>query len=193
MSRLSASKVTADSALTNQSVRDSLATDLDALLNDLTTAHESWLAAMHDHRQAVRTADPGAMQASLDRQAACVSRIAGLEDRRRAVVDRAARLPDFASSTARPRQGPLTLRELATATAEPARSRLLQHADRLRTLIADVRRSGSILQAASASLLAHTEGLMRQVARRLSHAGTYGRHGFVESAPGMACAVDLLH
>jgi len=176
-----------------ESIRDSLAPDLGALLGDLTAAHESWLAGVLSHRDAVRRADAAAMQEALNAQHACAMRVAAMEDRRRAIVDRASRLPEFAPSSARPRSGPLTLGEIAAITPADARRALVDRADRLRTLIAELRRANSTLHTASAALLAHTEGLMRQVARRLSAAGTYGRRGFVEPASALACAVDLVH
>ena len=179
--------------LSNERTRASLAPDLDALLTELTTTHESWLAAVHAHREAVRRADTAAMERALAAQHVCATGIASLEDRRRALVDRAARLPEFAPSTSRPRTGPLTLGEIAAIAPEPARQRLVERAARLRTLIAELRHANSTLHAATSALLAHTEGLMRQVARRLSSAGTYGRRGFVEPAPALACALDLLH
>ena len=44
---------------------------------------------------------------------------------------------------------------------------------------------------ATVSLLAHMEGLMRHVGRRLSHAGTYGRRGVVEAGGVVVSCVDL--
>lgn len=177
---------------THERTRTDLAADLDSLLADMTGAHESWLAAVHAHRDAVRRADTNAMQAALTAQQNCATRVVELEEKRRAVVERAARLPEFSPSPMRPRQGPLTLGEIAAITPAPVRDRLVERATHLRSLIGDLRRANSTLQAASAALLAHTEGLMRQVARRLSTAGTYGRRGFVEPAASLACAVDLV-
>lgn len=177
---------------TLEAVRQSLAPDLDRLLADLTMAHQAWLETIHAHREAARLADPVAMQRALEAQTSCIARVAELDKERRLLVDRAARLPEIAGTAARSRRGPLTLRDLAAATREPSRSRLISSAEALKTLVEDVKRAGSILQAASASLLAHTEGLMRQVARQLSQAGTYGRRGYVEPAHSLACAVDIV-
>jgi len=180
-------------APTHDRTRTELATDLGSLLGDMTAAHESWLEAVHAHRDAVRRADTNAMQAALTAQQTCARRVVELEEQRRAVVERASQLPEFTPSPMRPRQGPLTLGEIAAITPQPVRDRLVERAAHLRALIGDLRRANSTLQAASGALLAHTEGLMRQVARRLSTAGTYGRRGFVEPAPTLACAVDLVH
>lgn len=65
-------------------------------------------------------------------------------------------------------------------------------AGRLRFLLADIETQNSTLRTATAVLISHMEGLMRQVARRLSHSGTYGRKGYVETVPTVVSAVDLL-
>lgn len=177
---------------TLEAVRRSLAPDLEKLLIELASTHQGWLEAINAHREAARRADPAAMQRALEAQTACVARVADLDKERRLLVERAARLPEIAGPAARARRGPLTLRDLATATPDPDRARLIARAESLKALVEDVKRAGSILQAASASLLAHTEGLMRQVARHLSQAGTYGRRGYVEPAGSLACAVDIV-
>ncbi len=178
---------------TLESIRASVAPDLGALLDQLIATHHEWLKAVGAHRQSVRGADVPGMQDALNAQHRCATRVAALEENRREIVARAARLPELAPSPARPRSGPLTLGEIAAAAPAEFREGLVERAAHLRSLIAELRRANSTLHAASASLLAHTEGLMRHVARRLSAAGTYGRRGFVEPAPGLACAVDLVH
>ena len=64
-------------------------------------------------------------------------------------------------------------------------------AERLRELLARLQREHAALKEASLALAGHMEGLMRQLSKRLSHAGTYGRTGMVESRVQVVSALDL--
>jgi hypothetical protein len=57
-----------------------------------------------------------------------------------------------------------------------------------------VRRTSDLVRAVAAAtraMMLHVEGLMRQVDRHLSHAGTYGRRGTVEAGGPVLSALDL--
>lgn len=167
--------------------------ELGTLLTALLGLHSAWLTEVHAHREAMRHADAAGVQGSVRRQAELLQQIADLEELRAGLVNRVGASPDFqqAGSAASGRgNGPLTLSQIAALLDEPHRSRLTGSAGELRGLIEQVQKENRTLRAAAGSLMAHMEGL-RQVARRLSHAGTYGRRGFVEPCPGIATAVDL--
>lgn len=163
---------------------------LESLLVDLLRAHEDLLVASHAQRDAVRSADAAQVRAAADQQAMVLRQIASLEERRRELVGAMTAGSAFAK---RPQgAGPVTLTELACHTPEPHRTRLIDLAGEVRQavqLAADQQRT---LKSATASLLAHMEGLMRQVAQRLSHAGTYGRRGMIESVPAVVSGLDLV-
>lgn len=186
-----------------------LAGELESLLGAMVSEHETWRGLLDTHRDAIRQADSEAVRHAVARQSSVLQSIADLEEKRRRLVDRAVATdgilgigngnaaPDPesnpASATAVPlaRIGPVTLSQIAASLPEPSRTRLLELAGRLRFLLADIETQNRTLRTATTSLIAHMEGLMRQVARRLSHSGTYGRKGYVDSVPTVVSAVDL--
>ena len=80
---------------------------------------------------------------------------------------------------------PATLATAVLKLPAAARDRVLALGDRLRTLLATLHREHRVLVAAAGALAAHMDGLMRQIGRRLSHAGTYGRPGQGPGVPVM--------
>lgn len=163
-------------------------TELETLLADLYTAHEKLSLAADAQREAVRRADPALVNRCTEEQSELLREIAGLEERRRALV--AAMTAGFPRRA--PGQGPITLSELAKMTPEPHRTRLVELAAQVRAAVERAADRQQTLKAATASLLAHMEGLMRQVAQRLSHAGTYGRRGMIDSVPAVVSGLDLV-
>lgn len=157
---------------------------LGPLLDELIEAHETLLGAAVSHRAAIARADAAAMGESADRQAGELARIAALDHRRRQLSAPFATRDHGA-------KGP-TIRDLAANLDEPERSGVIERADRLRGLVERVRREHGTVRAAAESLVAHMEGLMRQVARRLSHAGTYGPGGVV-GPDRVVSGIDLTH
>lgn len=153
-----------------------LAERTEALLSELIGAYSELSALAGEHRAALARADAGAVEACARRQAAVAQRIAGLDQQRETLVAG--------------RRSP-TLSALAEAAPEPARARLLELARVARDLIARVHREYRVVQSATQSVLAHMDGIVQQIARRLSHAGTYGRAGRVDAGGQMACGIDL--
>ena len=158
------------------------ARELESLVTRLHSAHERWLDALTSHESAVRRADPAAMELAAGAGRAAMSEIAALEQERRAFVE---------GAIARGWRGPVTIGAMAASLDEPSRSRLEAAARSLRRAIVGVQRRAEVLGGAVHAMLGHVDGLMRQVARRLSHAGTYGRRGMVEASSGVAAAVDV--
>lgn len=167
-----------------------LSTELESLLNALLSEQQALLSELKFHREALRKANGAAVQSSVDRQAGALRRIAALEDKRASLVKLAVASPGFKPAAGKPA---VTLSQLASMVEEPARTRLIALAEQLRSVISDCQREQGTLKAATSSLVAHLEGLMNQVARRLSHAGTYGRRGVVEATSGVVMAIDLTH
>lgn len=188
-----------------------VAGELESLLGALVSEHESWRGLLDTHRDAIKRADGEAVQQAVMRQSLVLQSIADLEEKRRRLVDRAiasdgilgkgsanpkpapSTIEVGTSSASSPlaRVGPVTLSQIAESLPEPSRTRLLELAGRLRFLLTDIETQNRTLRTATNSLIAHMEGLMRQVARRLSHSGTYGRKGYVDSVPTVVSAVDL--
>jgi hypothetical protein len=168
--------------------------ELEELLQKLLSEHEELLALAGTHRQAIQNADPATLGGCVQRQNEVVRRVAELESRRLALVVRLAEKMKPLQTNGRA-QGPIpdrpTITTIAKSLAEPVRTRLVSLAERLRELLARLQREHAALREASAALAAHMEGLMRQMAKKLSHAGTYGRRGLVESRVQVVSALDL--
>ena len=151
--------------------------ELDAVLRGLVGEHEQLLLFAAEHRRAIATADVSALHSCIGRQNTVVQRIADLERRRQA-----------ATASHSPSQ---TISNLAASAPEPARTRLLTLSATLRDLINRLHKEHRVMRDAAESLSSHMEGLMRQVCRKLSHAGTYARSGAVDARVQVVSALDL--
>ena len=138
---------------------------LESLLEDLIAEHEKLLETTRAHRRAVSAADSGAIGACIREQNEAVQRIAAMEARRTAIVERAG---EQAGAGA-------TLTAIASRAPGVARERLLALGEKLRGVLTTLHREHEVLRTAASALAAHMDGLMRQIGRTLSHAGTYGR------------------
>lgn len=153
---------------------------LESVLSDLVAVHQELLSLVRDHRRAISRADAAAIQECLSRQGMLGVRAQELEVRRREVIGSIA-----GSSTVK-------ISDVAECLTGESRGRMLILAERLRRTLAEVQRENGVIRAATSSLLSHIDGLMQQVARALSRAGTYGRQGRVEGGP-VACGLDMVH
>lgn len=164
---------------------------LGGILAEMTREHQKWLVLIEQHRDAVRGADARGVERALEAQRHLLANLAAIEQTRQETVRALWKRfgPDAGSAT----NAPLPrLGTLLDVLPEAERGALRTQAQELRRLIERVRHEESSLKAATASLSAHIEGLMRHVGRRLSHAGTYGRRGVIEATPALAAAVDLV-
>lgn len=151
---------------------------LDALLGSLIAEHEALLDLTGAHREAVETADIKRLGEVVGQTGAVLERVHRVESERQRLV-------------ARPDGRPSTLDELMTAVDSADRERLTERSATLRSLIGQVRAEQDAVKVASEALANHMRGLMQQVASRLSHAGTYGRAGRVESKAPVMTGVDV--
>lgn len=162
-----------------------LSAEIDALLTASLEENRGLLSLAERHREALRRADGDAARACIEEQDVCLRRLADLDRRRIEVIGA------FESNRRGQKSGsPTTITDLTDAVPEPDRTRLREKAATLKELMARIRSEYQTIQIATRSLLAHMEGLMRQIGRQLSHTGTYGRRGYVEPAAN-ACAIDL--
>lgn len=164
---------------------DAIAAQLDDLLTELTGTYGRLLGAMDGHTEAVRRADGAAIAAGTQVQAELVTRISELERRRRKLVSDASVVITFP-----PLGRAVTLTDLATHLPHQS-SQAMQHKARaLKELIGQVHARQTMLRNAAGALLAHIEGVVRQVGRQLSRAGTYSPRGRVDGAL-VAGGIDL--
>jgi hypothetical protein len=161
---------------------------LEALLDGLAAAYARLGEHAAAHHEAIRTADAPAMAAATEAQSRSVETLARLEQQRRELV--AASCTRFAPLASK-RATAITLTDLCGCVAAGDRGRLTAKAAALRSLIQNVNEQTTTIRAATVSLVAHMEGLMRPVGRQLSHAGTYTRRGYVEAGGMVVSALDL--
>ncbi len=155
---------------------------LEDLLAELLRAHEALLELAAEHRAALSRADAAAVHACALRHAELARQIESLEFIRRDLIAALA-----------PGRPATTITAIAQGLPEPARTRIIAAAARLKDVLLRVQREMAVLRAATQSLVGHMEGLMQQVARVLTQAGTYGRSGRIESRQPLPAGLDLSH
>lgn len=147
--------------------------ELRELLTALLSRHEAMLRHTRQHHEAIRQADVRRCEQIVREEQATLAAIADLELKRQSLVARAAR-----EITPAPRNLS-RLSDIALHCPGGERTELLELSARLRKAIESLQQEQNLLRVVSRVLVAHMEGLMRQVARSLSHAGTYGQRGVV--------------
>lgn len=145
---------------------------------DLIDAHETLITALERHRDAITAADPHAIAPLIEEERGLFARLLDLDKRLRAGLGHTS-------------AGGMRLSELAEHVPGVDGERLADSAAYLRTLATRAEILRSSVRDASAAMAAHLDGLMRQVAQRLSHAGTYGSAGQVESKASVVSGLDV--
>ncbi len=143
-------------------------------LETMIEQHGVLLEAVLEHRAALSRADRDGVAQAMRVQTEAIDRIREIDRGRRKV---------FGQAT--------TVQDIASAFPEEIRTELLDLGAKLRESIEKVRAEQAVVQAASRALLGHMEGLFRQVSARLSHAGTYGRGGCIETGQQIVSGIDL--
>lgn len=158
-----------------------LAHALETTMIELTAAHRQLLDLVLEHRHAISKGDAAAIQECLTRQGLLAPGMAELERSRRRIVVAICGKPDA------------TISDVTAKLPESLRAPISASAARLKSVLSAIQRENGIVRAATQSLIAHIDGLMQQVARALSHAGTYGRQGRVEAGGPTPCGLDMMH
>lgn len=165
---------------------------LEAVLRMLVVEHERMLALTTAHRKAISEADLPALRQCMAGQSEITASITALEKQRQTIVatltGQRVGMPAPMPTPGAPR---LTVSMLAKAAPEPVRARLLAVSDALRDLLNRLHREHLALRAAAETLSSHMEGVMRQVCRTLTHAGTYARSGAIDASLPVAAALDV--
>jgi len=159
--------------------------ELRALLSEFIALHEKLLALTTEHHEAIRQADPMRCDRVMQSERNTLAAIAELESKRQLLVKRAqVEIRPVSTSIAR-------LSDLARCAPEALRVNLVEMSDRLKTLVARVQEEQNVVRVVSRVLLAHMEGLMRQVASSLSHSGTYAKSGAVTAGAPIVTSLDV--
>lgn len=154
---------------------------LESLLLDM-ERHAAAAARLADeHRAAIASADAANLARCVAAQQHAASELSTLESRRAA----------FLKSMGL-RQSAVTLTQLAALAPAPRAAALTAAAARVRTLLADAARRRESVRLASLSLMAHMQGLLRQITRYLSDTKTYAPpHRLALSAGTTAGTLDF--
>lgn len=158
---------------------------LESVLRQLATAHEELLTLAKVHRTALASANLPALSDCMNAQAAVMQRVGELERDRQHIV------AAMMAGVKLPGGEKPTIMALCKSLAAPWRERLLAAADRLREVLNRLHHEHTALRAAAQELSSHMEGLMRQVCRKLSHAGTYGRGGHIDASVTVVTSLDV--
>ncbi len=168
--------------------RAQLTIALRTLLADLRGVYEGLIGSSELQREGVRLADRERLARAVDDQQHLLERLAGLDQSRRELVARAS---GAFAGLAGIRAQSITLTDLARCADPDVAPLLMEQASGVRDLVARFSDLNRVVMTATRSLLDHAEGLVRHVARHLSHAGTYSRRGLVEPVPGVVSSLDL--
>lgn len=159
--------------------------ELRTLLGEFIAQHEKLLSLTTEHHEAIRQADPLRCERVMQAERSTLASIAELESQRQQLVKRAqAELRPLPPSISR-------LSDLARCAPEAIRTNLVEMADRLKGLVTRVQEEQNVVRVVSRVLLAHMEGLMRQVASSLSHSGTYAKSGAVAAGAPIVTRLDV--
>ena len=158
---------------------------VEAVLRESLEATRSLLIATRRHRSAIAQADARSMGEAVRLQGELVERLTLLDGRRREALARWSN--DAAGAT------------LGTIVSSLEKDGRTARAETLRALGQDIRSNAEELRREQASvrmacqmLLAHGEGLVEQVRRRLSHARTYSRRGGMHVGQPVVSGLDLV-
>ncbi|MCC6660358.1 MAG: flagellar export chaperone FlgN [Phycisphaerales bacterium] len=152
-----------------------LAREAQRLLTELVDAYTALSAVGREQRMCLARADGAGVERCAQRQLVLAQRVAELDHRRQALCGgRAVPISALVERLPAASSGPL--RELTA---------------RARELIARVGREYRVVHQATRSLLSHMDGVVQQVARRLSQTGAYGPGGRIDPARAVAGGLDM--
>lgn len=166
-----------------------VASELREVLEGLGAEYAALVRILTEHAQAIRSADVPGIGRCAAAQEETLTRLSRLDQRRREVVAGAcACLPGLADQA---RRATLTVTQVAAALPGRDADALTALCERVKSLVAQSKALTEAVRISTVSLMQHVEGVMRQVSRKLSHAGTYGRRGVVETTQQVVTSLDM--
>ncbi len=155
-------------------------------LESLAAAYAQALTAVSAQRTAMRTADNAALALATQQSEQAARKLSNLDQSRRELIVQAQRqFPALAGSN-------ITTISCVIACFEPALAApLAQLCQSTRASGATLAVNSGQVRTAVVSIAAHIQGMMQQVGKKLSHAGTYGRRGRVEQYGVVVSALDV--
>lgn len=159
-----------------------VAAEIGEPLARLIERYEAFVGVLEDHRAAIGRADGRAIDGAIVREDELLRELLDLDARCRAALGQDGRNA--------PESG-WTLTRLGGALGGEAGDRLSETAAYLKTLTGRAELLQRGVREASRAMASHIDGLVRQVSQRLSHAGTYGAAGRVESGAPVVSGLDV--
>lgn len=163
--------------------------ELREVLDGLAAEYASLVRILTEHAQAIRSADAPGIGRCAAAQEDALARVSRLDQRRREVVAGACScLPGLAEKAKR---ATLTVTQVAAALPGGEGGAMVERCERVKALVEQSKALTEAVRISTISLMQHVEGVMRQVSRKLSHAGTYGRRGVVETTQQVVTSLDM--
>lgn len=144
---------------------------LEALLRQQITTHESLANILVRKRQALMTANHVVMNECTVRESDLLKQVAQCEKARLSLVGELSLMVDANAKE------PLTMLQLAEHLPEPNRGRLLVLRLELRERILTVQKETGIARRASETLLRHVHGIIQVIGTACTGVSTYGQQG----------------
>jgi len=159
--------------LANLGDRDTLVSQLEALLHEHLAAHERLQMLLKQKRRALGQADHQRIMAILEQENECVQTISELEKNRLHIVG------ELTLMIAPDAPEPMPMKDLAEHFDEPARGRLLVLRQQLRQRMELVKTETHIARRATEALVQHMRGLVQTIGAVCTSAGAYSPAGGV--------------
>lgn len=156
--------------------------ELERVLVELRDVHERMVLIAKAHRAAISRADLPAISAIVNQHNDLAQVVVQIERRRAAIV---------ASLLGTKSPGEARMSQVIAASPQGSRERLGAITASLRDVLTRLHAEQQAIRAASQTLATHMEGVMRQVYRAVSHAGTYVRSGRVDTGVQVLSAIDV--
>lgn len=166
---------------------------LESLLADLESHARQAAQLADEHRAAVSTADAANLARCVSAQQYSSSQLNALEARRTAFLRSIGLRTAPVGLASGPNVPPtVTLTQIAALAPKPRAAALTAAAARTRLMLADALQRRESVRLASLSLMAHMQGLVRQISRHLSDTKTYAPpHRLATPAGGGATSGSL--
>jgi len=142
--------------------------------------YEAFVKTLEGHRSAISKADGRGIDTAIAAETELLDELTDLDIRCRTALGHG-----------EPGTGGWRLTTLAEAVGGDDGARLAESAAYLKALTSRAETLQRSIREASASMASHIDGLVRRVSQRLSHSGTYGAAGVVESRAAVVSGLDM--
>lgn len=157
-----------------------VASEIAAPLASLIDRYESFVKTLETHRAAISKADGRGIDSAISREIELLDELLALDATCRAALGHAD-----------PGGTGWTISRLADAIGGEEGKQLAESSAYLKALTSRAEILQRSVREASAAMASHIDGLVRQVSQRLSHSGTYGAAGRVESKAPVVSGLDI--